>query len=72
MSNRHPTQGGKGKAAKDRPPKPVIYTPSITCSCGRVHQLHVTPEMLQIIIPCPCGALIRWYPSKSTLETVEL
>lgn len=74
MTTRHPTVGGKGKRAADKPPKvkPVTYVPMLDCACGKSHPVHgINDNTSLIIIPCQCGALLRWTPNKATIEVVE-
>jgi hypothetical protein len=73
MTTRHPTIGGKGKPASVKPPKVAPVIPQLLCLCGEVHNIHLTPDTLQIIIPCKCGALLRYYPTMKmmTIEEVE-
>ena len=65
--------GGKGKPASVKPPKAAPVIPQLHCPCGDVHNIHLIPDTLQIIIPCKCGALLRYYPQQNstTIEHVE-
>lgn len=55
----------------DEMTKPIVYTPEITCSCGEVHLLHVTPATTMVLIPCQCGALLRWAPGALLPADIE-
>jgi len=66
--SKHHTIGGKGRAAKDRPPKPTYA--NIKCQCGIVHPVTITEGTQLLIVPCDCGAVVRWYPEKVTIEEV--
>ncbi len=86
MSKRHPTVGGNLKPAGDAPPiarkkKIVVPQVKLVCACGVSHVLYLTEGTLphksrdllrQIIIPCQCGALLRYYAGRCTIEEVEL
>ena len=73
MTRNNPTIGGKGKPAKDAPPK-FTYIPQVRCDCGRTWLLPgITPETTMIVQPCACGAMIRYFPRTggATIEAVE-
>lgn len=72
MTTRHPTIGGKGKPASVKPPMAKLAIPQLLCPCGVSHPLHLTPETLQIIIPCKCGALLRYYPDQKAVSIEEV
>lgn len=73
MSERNHKVGGNGrKPGREPPPVKVSPEPVITCPCGQTHSVkYLTAETTQVIIPCKCGALIRYYPEDTmTIETV--
>ena len=73
MSDHNHKVGGNGrKPGKEKPPMKIIPAPVITCTCGQTHNImYLTAETTQVIIPCKCGALIRYYPDTSaTVETI--
>lgn len=72
MTTRHPTIGGKGKPASVKPPVVRPYALQLKCTCGELHDLRMTPETLQIIIPCKCGALLRYYPDQKAVSIEEV
>jgi len=76
VTKRHPTVGGNLKPAGDAPPrarkiKAVVPQVKLVCACGVSHVLYLTEGTLQIVIPCQCGALLRYYAGRCTIEEVD-
>ncbi len=72
MSERNPTVGGKGKPASVNPPRMRPVVKQLACVCGVVHDLYLTPNTLEILIPCKCGALLRYFPEQNAASIEEV
>jgi hypothetical protein len=61
MSKHHPTIGGKGRAAHDRPPRPQnIFTHSAQCpDCHKEFSVLLLKGKNDIYHVCDCGSFIR-------------
>jgi hypothetical protein len=63
--------GGKARQPRQKPP--VMQFQPLTCDCGVIHNIVINPGMELAIVPCKCGALLRYWPGKqyATVEVVD-
>lgn len=74
MTARHPTVGGAGRRAQDKPPVALRTARQIVCpNCQRIHTMTYPLDTHWVAAPCNCcKVVIYWYRNgTSKIETLD-